>query len=901
MKKKPLILVDGSSYLYRAYHALPPLNNSQGQPTGAIYGVVNMLRKLLKSYTPEYLAIVFDSKEKTFRHSLCEDYKANRPTMPEELQQQIEPLYAIIDAMGLPRFLQPGVEADDIIATLAEKLVSADQPILISSGDKDFAQLVNAHIILVNTMSETYLDEQGVLAKFGVTPEQIIDYLALVGDTSDNVAGVPGVGPKTAAKWLQHYGSLSNLVAHAADIPGKIGEKLRAHLDQLSLAQRLVTIKRDVDLPIKLADLRAQSPNWPVLKSWFEKLEFKTWLKECDAHDTTVKTTVSETTTAQTTLYQTLLNKTEFTDWLTILKKASRWALDTETTDLDSMKAELVGLSFAIEANKAVYIPLAHDYPEAPKQLPKAWVLAQLKPLLENPTLQKIGHHLKYDMNVLANQGITLQGIAFDTLLESYLLDSASNQHSLDNAAWKHLAYKTTSFTDIAGKGVKQKTFNQIPLDIASKYAAEDSDITLQLHQQLWPQLQQLPQLAELFTEIEMPLISVLSRIERRGVLINTQLLHQQSVDLAQRIDQLEKQAYLFAGKTFNLNSPKQLQSLLFEEKNLPVLEKTPTGQPSTSENVLQLLAPSSPFVQVILDYRRLTKLKSTYVDKLPQQINPKTGRIHTSYHQAAVVTGRLSSSDPNLQNIPIRHEEGRKIRKAFIAAPGYRLIAADYSQIELRIMAHFSQDAGLLHAFQQNLDIHQATASEIFKTPLDAVTTEQRRCAKAVNFGLIYGMSAFGLARQLGIDRTEAKAYIDRYFKRYPGVKAYMERTRQEAKAQGYVTTLFGRRLHLPHILSQQTLQQKASERAAINAPLQGSAADIIKKAMIATDQCLRSQKLDATIIMQVHDELVIEAEASQVPQIRHQLEQCMIHAATLCVPLVVDIGCGLNWDEAH
>lgn len=899
--KKPLILVDGSSYLYRAYHALPPLNNSQGQPTGAIYGVVNMLRKLLKSYTPEYLAIVFDSKEKTFRHTLSEDYKANRPTMPDELQQQIEPLYAIIDAMGLPRFLQPGVEADDIIATLADKLVSAEQPILISSGDKDFAQLVNSHITLVNTMSDTCLDEQGVVTKFGVTPKQIIDYLALVGDTSDNVAGVPGVGPKTAAKWLQHYGSLSNLVAHATDIPGKIGEKLRAHLDQLSLAQRLVTIKRDVDLPITLADLRLQPPNWPVLKSWFETLEFKTWLKECAAHDTITQPAEPETTTAQTPLYQTLLNKTEFNAWLTTLKNTSHWALDTETTDLDSMKAELVGLSFAVEANKAVYIPLAHDYPDAPKQLPKAWVLAQLKPLLENPTLQKIGHHLKYDMNVLANEGIILQGIAFDTLLESYLLDSASNQHSLDNAAWKHLAYKTTSFTDIAGKGVKQKTFNQIPLDIASQYAAEDSDITLQLHQQLWPQLQQLPQLAELFTEVEMPLISVLSRIERRGVLIDTQLLQQQSIDLAQRIDQLEQQAYLFAGKTFNLNSPKQLQSLLFEEQNLPVLEKTPTGQPSTSENVLQLLATSSPFVQVILDYRRLTKLKSTYVDKLPQQINPKTGRIHTSYHQAAVVTGRLSSSDPNLQNIPIRHEEGRKIRKAFIAAPGYRLIAADYSQIELRIMAHFSQDAGLLHAFQQNLDIHQATASEIFKTPLDAVTTEQRRCAKAVNFGLIYGMSAFGLARQLGIDRTEAKAYIDRYFKRYPGVKAYMERTRQEAKAQGYVTTLFGRRLHLPHIHSQHTLQQKASERAAINAPLQGSAADIIKKAMIATDQCFRKQTLDAAIIMQVHDELVIEANASQVSQVRHQLEQCMVHAATLHVPLVVDIGCGLNWDEAH
>jgi DNA polymerase-1 len=897
--KKPLILVDGTSYLYRAYHALPPLNNTKGKPTGAIYGVINMLRKLVKDYQPDHIGIVFDAKGKTFREDLYTAYKANRATMPEELQQQIEPLYAIIDSMGLPRLIQEGVEADDVIASLAEKAIQKNLPVLISTGDKDFAQLVNQRITLVNTMTNTTLDRQGVIKKFGVTPEQITDYLSLVGDAIDNVPGVPNVGPKTAAKWLNQYENLDQLIKHAAEISGKVGENLRAHLDQLPLSRQLVTIKKDVVLDVSLDNLRPKAADTAQLMQWYKKLEFKGWMKELANTTVTEEKTEVIAATAKTN-YPIILDKTHLNHWIKQLASASQWALDTETTSLDAMKAELVGLSFAIAPGNAVYIPVTHDYLDAPKQLDRHFVLSQLKPLLEDPKQLKIGHNLKYDMSVLANYGIQLQGLAFDTMLESYLLDSASNQHSLDNAALKHLDYKTIHFADIAGKGVKQKTFNQIDLNTAAEYAAEDSDISLQLHQSLWPQLNQLPALATVLITLEMPLVSVLSRIERYGVLIDKELLKKQSISLAKRLLLLEKKAYDLAGKTFNLSSPKQLQTILFSEQGLPILEKTPTGQASTSESVLQTLALKYPLAQVILKHRSLSKLKSTYTDKLPLQINPKTGRVHTSYHQAAVATGRLSSSDPNLQNIPARTEEGRKIRQAFIAAPGYRIISADYSQIELRIIAHFSQDKGLLDAFAQGLDIHQATAAEVLNIPLEKVTPEQRRSAKAVNFGLIYGMSAFGLARQLGIEREAAKQYIDRYFARYPGVKDYMEHTRKQAQQQGYVTTLFGRRLHLPRINASDPLQRKASERAAINAPLQGSAADIIKKAMIDVDHVFLSQHLDAHMIMQVHDELVVETAHTCQNKAKQLIEDCMVNVVKLSVPLIVDIQIGNNWDES-
>lgn len=898
--KKPLILVDGTSYLYRAYHALPPLNNSKGQPTGAIYGVINMLRKLIKDYHPDYIGIIFDAKGKTFREDLYAAYKANRPTMPDELQQQIEPLYALIDCMGLPRLVQTGVEADDVIASLAEKAIQKDFPVLISTGDKDFAQLVDNHITLVNTMTNTQLDRQGVIEKFGVTPEQITDYLSLVGDVVDNVPGVPNVGPKTAAKWLNHYGNLESLIKNAAEIKGKVGENLRAHLNQLPLSRQLVTIKKDVLLDFALNDLRPKNPDSAKLMQWYKKLEFKGWLKELEKTIPAETQIVSEKNISKTK-YPILLDEISLTKWIKQLTSTKQWALDTETTSLDAMKAELVGLSFAVEPGKAVYLPMAHDYENAPKQLDRDFVLKKLKPLLEDPNYLKIGHNLKYDMSVLANYGIKLQGIAFDTMLESYLLSSGSNQHNLDSTALKYLDYKTTHFVDIAGKGSKQKTFNQIELTLAAYYAAEDSDIALQLHTALWPQLTESPDLANIFTTLEMPLIPVLSRIERYGVLIDAKLLKKQSISLAKRLSVLEKQAYELAGKTFNLSSPKQLQTILFIEQNLPIVEKTPKGQASTSENVLQALAIKYPLAKVILEHRSLSKLKSTYTDKLPLQINPKTGRVHTSYHQAAVVTGRLSSSDPNLQNIPTRTEEGRKIRQAFIAAPGYRIISADYSQIELRIIAHFSQDKGLLDAFAKGLDIHQATAAEVLKIPLENVTPDQRRSAKAVNFGLVYGMSAFGLARQLGIERDEAKHYIDRYFDRYPGIREYMERTRQLAREQGYITTLLGRRLYFPRINASDPLQRKASERAAINAPLQGSAADIIKKAMIDIDKAFEYQKLNAHMIMQVHDELVVETAETCQDNAKKLIANLMANAVNLSVPLLVDINVGNNWGEAH
>jgi DNA polymerase I len=894
--KKPLVLVDGTSYLYRAFHALPPLSNSKGEPTGAVYGVINMLRKLIKDTNPDYMVVVFDAKGKTFREELYTEYKAHRPTMPDDLQLQIEPLYAIVRGLGLPLIIHPGVEADDVIGTLAAKAVQQHLPVLISTGDKDFAQLVCEHITLVNTMTNTRLDHQGVIDKFGVTPEQITDYLSLIGDTVDNVPGIPNVGPKTAAKWLNQYGNLESLIKNADEIKGKVGENLKAHLDKLPLSRQLVTIKTDVDLEFDLEKFRPKAPDTSALMESYKKLEFKGWIRELEKNQNLASPVNEKNLT--TPVYSLILDEKSFQLCLKQLTEARIWAFDTETTSLDVMQAELVGLSFAIKGEKPVYIPLAHDYTGAPEQLNRNWVLQQLKPLFEDPKQLKIGHNLKYDMGVLANYGIQLQGLGFDTMLESYLLDSASNSHSLDSAAIKHLDHKTIRFEEIAGKGAKQKTFNQIDIQEAGPYAAEDADIALRLHETLKPQLEALPGLSKVFTHIEMPLVSVLSHIERYGVLVDAKLLNKQSRSITKRLIKLEEEAYQLAGKTFNLGSPKQLQIVLFEEQGLPILEKTPKGQASTSESVLQALALKFPLAKIILKHRSLSKLKSTYTDKLPLQINPNTGRIHTSYHQAAVVTGRLSSSDPNLQNIPARTKEGRKIRQAFIAPPGYKIIAADYSQIELRIVAHFSHDQGLLDAFSQGLDIHQATAAEVLNIPLNQVTHEQRRSAKAVNFGLIYGMSPFGLARQLDISREEAKNYIDRYFTRYPGVKAYMERTRQQAHEHAFVTTLFGRRLNLAFINSSDPLQRRASERAAINAPLQGSAADIIKKAMITIDHALAQQKLKAHMIMQVHDELVFEVADTDVIPAKQLIEDLMVNTTKLSVPLMVDIQIGSNWD---
>ena len=896
--KKSLILVDGTSYLYRAFHALPPLSNSKGEPTGAVYGVISMLRKLIKETQPEYIAVVFDAKGKTFREELYSAYKAHRPTMPDELQQQIEPLYAIVRSLGLATIIHPGVEADDVIGTLAECALQQHLSVLISTGDKDFAQLVGEQISLVNTMTNTQLDRQGVIDKFGVSPEQITDYLSLIGDSVDNVPGIPNVGPKTAAKWLNQYGDLASLIKNADKIKGKVGENLKANLAQLPLSHQLVTIKKDVEIDFNLEQLRPKAPDLLALMDLYKKLEFKGWIKELEKKMDPAHQATHQAPTQQTA-YSLILDQKTFEHYLQQLAAAKIWAFDTETNSLDVMQAELVGLSFAINGRQAVYIPLAHDYAGAPQQLDRTWVLQQLKPLFEDLKQLKIGHNLKYDMGVLANYGIQLQGLGFDTMLESYLLDSASNQHSLDSAAIKHLDHKTIRFEEIAGKGAKQKTFNQIELQQAGPYAAEDADITLRLHQTLKPQLDALPKLCQVFTMIEMPLVSVLSRIERYGVLVDAQLLQKQSRSLAKRLLSLEEKIYQLVGKTFNLGSPKQLQTILFTEQGLPILEKTPKGQASTSEAVLQALAIQFPLAKLILKHRSLSKLKSTYTDKLPLQINPKTGRIHTSYHQAAVVTGRLSSSDPNLQNIPARTKEGRKIRQAFIAPAGYQILAADYSQIELRIMAHLSQDKGLLDAFAQGLDIHRATAAEVLNIPLQQVNREQRRSAKAVNFGLIYGMSAFGLARQLGISREAAKDYIDRYFSRYPGVKEYMQRTRQQAHQQAYVSPLLGRRLHLAHINSSDSLQRRASERAAINAPLQGSAADIIKKAMISIDRALSQHHLKAHMIMQVHDELVFEVADSDLNKTQQLIENLMVNTTKLSVPLTVDIQVGPNWDK--
>ncbi|WJW75464.1 DNA polymerase I [Thiohalobacter sp. IOR34] len=894
----PLILVDGSSYLYRAYHALPPLTNSRGEPTGAVYGVANMLRRLLKDYRPRQVAVVFDAKGKTFRDEMFEQYKAHRPPMPDDLVAQIEPLHQLVEALGFPMLIVPGVEADDVIGTLARQAAAEGRPVLISTGDKDMAQLVGDRVTLVNTMTNTTLDRDGVIEKFGVPPERIVDYLALVGDSSDNIPGVPRVGPKTAAKWLNQYGSLDAIIAHANEIKGKVGESLRQHLDDLELSRRLASIRCDLELPVGPDDLQLREPDRERLRELYQQLEFRSWLKElldapAEAGEDPPAATDGD--------YETVLDEARLVAWLERLEAAPHFAFDTETTSLDYMEARIVGVSFAVEAGEAAYVPLAHDYPGAPAQLDREAVLARLKPLLEDPAPRKIGQNLKYDMNVLANHGIELAGIGYDTMLESYVLDSTASRHDMDSLALKYLGRKTISFEQVAGKGAKQLSFNEVPLEQAAPYAAEDADITLRLHQALWPRLESEPALRRVFETIELPLVPVLSHMERTGVLIDARLLAEQSRELAGRLHEIEAEAQRLAGQPFNLGSPKQIQEILFEKQGLPVLAKTPKGAPSTAESVLAELALDYPLPRLILEHRSLAKLKSTYTDKLPQQINPVTGRVHTSYQQAVAATGRLSSTDPNLQNIPVRTEEGRRIRQAFIAPPGRRILAADYSQIELRIMAHLSGDAGLLRAFAEGQDIHRATAAEVFGVPPEAVTADQRRSAKAINFGLIYGMSAFGLARQLGIERAAAQEYVERYFARYPGVKAYMDATRAKAHEDGYVETLFGRRLYLPEINARNQQRRAAAERTAINAPMQGSAADIIKRAMIRTHDWLQGAGLEVRMIMQVHDELVFEVGEADLAAASEGIRGCMEGAAELAIPLLVEIGIGANWDEAH
>ena len=898
---KPLILVDGSSYLFRAFHAIRELSNSKGQPTNAIYGVINMVRKLISEYQPESMVVIFDAKGKTFRNDLYADYKANRPPMPDELRSQIEPIHKIIRAMGIPMLVIDGVEADDVIGTLCQQASELKMETLVSTGDKDMAQLVNEHVTLINTMTDTLMTPETVVEKFGVKPEQIIDYLALMGDSADNIPGVPKCGPKTAAKWLAAYGSLDEVMANADQVKGKIGENLRNSLEFLPLSQQLATIKCDVELPFTPEQLKLEAPDKPALRELFKEMEFKTWLRQVEEGTDEQTTEPEPAAPAMETDYQTILDQGQLDTWLKTLQQAELFAFDTETTSLDYMQTEIVGVSFAVESGKAAYVPLAHDYDGAPEQLDRDTVLQQLKPLLENPNQKKVGQNLKYDMSVLANYGIKLQGIAFDTMLESYVFNSTATRHNMDALSSKYLNHETIHFEDIAGKGVKQLSFNQIDIEQAGPYAAEDADITLRLHETLWPQLEQEAKLKRVFADIEMPLVAILSQIERNGVLIDQDMLHQHSQTLASRMIELEQKAHDEAGEVFNLSSPKQIQAIFYDKLGLPVLQKTPKGAPSTAEPVLQELAQDYELPRLILAHRSMSKLKSTYTDKLPQQINPATGRVHTSYHQAITATGRLSSSDPNLQNIPIRSEEGRRIRQAFIAPADYQLVAADYSQIELRIMAHLSSDQGLLTAFQQGRDIHSATAAEIFDVPLDEVETNQRRSAKAINFGLIYGMSAFGLAKQLGVNRGEAQEYIDLYFTRYPGVKEFMDRMRAEAHDQGYVETLFGRRLYLNDINARNAQRRQYAERAAINAPMQGTAADIIKLSMISCHNWLQQSGIDARMIMQVHDELVFEVNANQLEEAKAGINTCMSAAAELAVPLVVDIGVGDNWDQAH
>ena len=925
----PLVLVDGSSYLYRAFHAFPPLTNSAGEPTGAMYGVLNMLKSLISQVQPSHIAVVFDAKGKTFRDEMFEQYKSHRPPMPDDLRKQIQPLHDIIRALGIPLLVIEGVEADDVIGTLAVAASKANQKVLISTGDKDMAQLVDDNIMLINTMNNTLLDCEAVIEKYGIPPELIIDYLALMGDSADNIPGVAGVGEKTALGLLQGIGSMAEIYANldkVAELPirgaKKLGDKLLAEKEMADLSYRLATIKTDVALDITPEQLTLGASNNDQLTEYFGRYEFKRWLNEVmngadsitnnNEQPTKINhyqatTSLSQDNSNETlpaiqidrSRYETLLTEADLNRWVEKLNQANLFALDTETDNLDYMAANLVGISFALENGEAAYLPLQLDYLGAPKTLEKTTALSLLKPVLENPSIQKVGQNFKYDLTIFARNGIDVQGVAFDTMLESYVLNS-TGRHNMDDLAKRYLGHKTISFEEIAGKGKNQLTFNQIPLEQAAEYAAEDADVTMKLQQVLWEKLSKEPTLEKLFNEMELPLLGVLSRMERRGVLIDSDALFLQSNEIANRLSELEEQAYVLAGQPFNLASTKQLQEILFDKLGLPVIQKTPKGAPSTNEEVLEELAFSHELPKVLVEHRGLSKLKSTYTDKLPQMVNPQTGRVHTSYHQAVTATGRLSSSDPNLQNIPIRNEEGRRIRQAFIAREGFTVVAADYSQIELRIMAHLSQDQGLINAFTQGKDIHRSTAAEIFGVELDEVTSEQRRNAKAINFGLIYGMSAFGLSRQLGIGRADAQSYMDLYFKRYPGVQTFMHDIREKAKAQGYVETLFGRRLYLPDINSSNGMRRKAAERVAINAPMQGTAADIIKRAMIQLDQKLQNDP-NIAMIMQVHDELVFEVRSEKVAFYSELIKTQMESAADLVVPLIVEVGQGTNWDEAH
>ncbi|CRI54616.1 DNA polymerase I [Pseudomonas sp. CCOS 191] len=916
MSQAPLVLVDGSSYLYRAFHALPPLTTSKGMPTGAVKGVLNMLKSLRKQYPDSLFAVVFDAKGGTFRDAMFAEYKANRPSMPDDLRVQVEPLHASVRALGYPLLCVEGVEADDVIGTLARSSAAAGRPVIISTGDKDMAQLVDGHVTLVNTMTGSVLDVAGVHEKFGVGPEHIIDFLALMGDKVDNIPGVPGVGEKTAVGLLTGIGGgLSDVYQNLDKVPGlairgakTLAAKLEEHRDAAFLSYELATIKCDVELDVEVDALVCGEPDREALLALYAEMEFKSWVAEVQrsvpqASDgaAAAEAPVAEKVEPK---YETILDQARFDAWLEKLRQAPLFAFDTETTGLDAQQAQIVGLSFAVEPHEAAYVPLTHDYEGAPAQLDRERVLLALKPLLEDPAKGKIGQNAKYDINILANgsPAIHMRGVAYDTMLESYVLDSTATRHDMDSLAQKYLDHTTIGFEDIAGKGAKQLTFNQIPLDKAGPYAAEDADITLRLHHALQARLAQTPSVLPVLMDIEMPLVPVLAKIERQGALVDARLLGVQSGELGAKLVELEREAYALAGEEFNLGSPKQLGAILYDKLGMPVLSKTAKGQPSTAEAVLDDLAEQGyPLPKVLMQYRSLSKLKSTYTDKLPGQINPRTGRIHTSYQQAVAATGRLSSSDPNLQNIPIRTAEGRRIRQAFVASPGYKLLAADYSQIELRIMAHLAKDEGLLHAFRNDLDVHRATAAEVFGVALEEVTTDQRRSAKAINFGLIYGMSAFGLAKQIGVDRKQSQDYIDRYFARYPGVLAYMERTRAQAAEKGFVETLFGRRLYLPDINAKNPALRKGAERTAINAPMQGTAADIIKRAMVAVDNWLTESGLDARVILQVHDELVLEVREDLVEQVKAEIRVHMSGAAQLDVPLLVEAGVGSNWDEAH
>ncbi|KGQ51529.1 DNA polymerase I [Gallibacterium anatis 10672-6] len=920
--ENPFVLVDGSSYLYRAYHAnfRLGLSNSAGEPTGAMYGVLNMLKSLLKEVNPTHIAVVFDAKGKTFRDEMFEQYKSHRPPMPEDLRQQIQPLHQMIEALGLPLLIVEGVEADDVIGTLAKQASAAGREVLISTGDKDMAQLVDDKIMLINTMTNTLLDREGVIEKYEVPPELIIDLLALMGDSSDNIPGVPSVGNKTAVALLQGLGGIADIYSQldkVADLPirgaKKLADKLLAGKEDADLSYKLATIKTDVPLDVTFVQLTLQPENRDQLIEYYARYEFKRWLNEL-LNENTVSTAQNSSTMVKATpsreiqssaikvdrsRYQTILTEEQLQQWREKLSNASLFAIDTETNSLNYMQAKLVGLSFALENGEAAYLPLQHHYLDCPQQLSWKTVLAALKTVLEDPNIKKVGQNLKYDLTILARHGVELQGVVYDTMLESYTLDS-TGRHNMDDLAKRFLHHDTIHFEDLAGKGKGQLTFDQIEIDKAAEYAAEDADVTFKLHQVLWPQLNQTPSLVKLFTEVELPLSQVLARMERNGVLIDSDLLYQQSQEINARLIQLEQQAHQLAGQAFNLASTKQLQEILFGKLGLPVLKKTPKGAPSTNEEVLEELAYEHELPKLLVEHRGFSKLKSTYTDKLPQMIDPNTGRVHTSYHQAVTITGRLSSSDPNLQNIPTRSEEGRKIRQAFIAPQGFKVVAADYSQIELRIMAHLSADAGLAYAFSHGLDVHRSTAAEVFDVPLEQVTSQQRYRAKAINFGLIYGMSAFGLARQLQIPRNEAQTYIDRYFHRYPGVKQFMNDIQEKAKQQGYVETLLGRRLYLPELKSSNGMRRKAAERVAINAPMQGTAADIIKKAMIDIDRFI-ADKEDIRMIMQVHDELVFEVKEDKVEYYEKIIKDMMENAVKLSVPLIVEVNFGDNWDQAH